>query len=282
MLFDELPIAFPWYSKIEHQNRYNENVEPICDYKLITPRDALLPFEFTKPVAGNPTGWNIYEINTGALMATINVLTPVRKVTRAGLDYIYYNGSALSTSGGTLSLPPGYYYSRMAFAGSIYYYSEMFFIPEDAPLVGSAAVPYLKLEWWNLSDIPPIFYNDITGGLPYFVNRVYLDTFITASEPEIEEDGTRDGNDELIPTFQKAIIRYRVTFEAPDFLKKALTIMQMHDQIKLTTKNNIRAGIVRRINVTSALEANGGLSIVDLLFEETIAMVKKGCAQNMV
>lgn len=281
MLFDELPIAFPWYSKIEHQDRYNENVEKICSYKLITPYDALLPFEFNKPIAAAPTAWHIYEANTGALVATISVLTPIRKATRAGKDYIYYNGGALTTSGGALVLPPGYYYSRLTFAGSVYYYSEMFFVPTNANAVGASNVDFLKLEWWNMSDIAPIFYNDIST-VPYFINRVYLDTFITASEPEVVEDGTRDGNDELITTFSKAVIRYRVTFEAPDFLKKALAIMQMHDVVQMTTKNGIRSGTLTRANVVTTLEANGALSIIDLVFEETIAMVKKGCAQNMV
>lgn len=288
MLFPELPVVFPWYPKIEQQNRYNENVEPVCDYKLVTPRNALLPFQFTKIAAGlMPSAWEIYDINSNNPVADITNsigLLSVRKL--EAKEYFYYDGSGLIQTGGTaLSLPPGYFYSRMVFTTGEMYYSEMFHVPLDGAfnIADDDKIPFIKLEWWNDSDLRPIFYNHVEPGQPkpVFRNVLYLDSFITASEPEIVEDGTRDGDDELIPTFQKAVIFYRITAAVPDFLKKALILMQMHDHVLITTKLGVRSGEVRKTVVSSALEASGALSIVDIQFQQDVAMVKKGCADNM-
>jgi hypothetical protein len=116
--------------------------------------------------------------------------------------------------------------------------------------------------------------------VPYFRNVAYLDTFITASEPEIVEDGERDGHDELIITFQKAIIKYRITLPVAEYLKKAMSLLNMHDHVILTTHRSIRSGELEKLTFSSVLEANGAFSIVDLLFQETI-LVKKGCGENM-
>lgn len=290
MLFTELPIAFPWYPKIEQQNRYNENVEPVCDYKLVTPRDAMLPFQFVKPVAGiMPNLWEIFEINTNNQVANITTSVPflnVRKI--EGKEYFYYDGRTLKAAfGADLSLAPGYYYSRMAFPNGEMFFSEMFYVPavDDGAfnIADDDNIPFIRLEWWNDGDLRPIFYRHIEPGQtkPVFRNVAYIDTFITASEPEITEDGTRDGEDELIPTFQKVVVPYRITIVVPDFFKKALMVMQIHDHMVLATKFGVRSGEIRKVVISSALEAAGGLSVVDILFQQDVATVKKGCADNM-
>jgi hypothetical protein len=177
----------------------------------------------------------------------------------------------------------GYYYSKITWPDGGVKYSEMFHVPEDGIFSINADnnIPFIKLEWWNEADIRPVFFNDKrSDGKPYFRNIAYLDTFITASEPEIIEDGNRDGNDELIATFQKALIKYRVTVMVPDFLKKAMAIMQLHDHVVITTKNGLRSGEITKLAVTSALEASGALSVVDIIFQEII-LLKKGCGENM-
>ena len=164
------------------------------------------------------------------------------------------------------------------------YYSEMFFIPENFFYIGAAAsADFLKLSWYNNSDIRPIFYNNLDGsGIAKFKNTLYLDTFIHASEPEVTEDGTRDGNDELIITFQKVVIPYRITLIVPDFIKKALCVMPLHGIINIRTKKGIRDGNLEEVKINSALEASGALSVVDILFKSEVALVRKGCADNMV
>lgn len=285
MLFNELPIAFPWYEKLEQQNRYRENVEPVCDYKLVNPRDALLPFQFVKDSAGlMPNLWEVFEVNTQAKAADISASVPFLRVRLVeGREYFTYDGRALTTgSGGNMNLAPGWYYSRLSWPDGVLRFSEMFYVPEVGfNIADDDDIPFIKLEWYNDNDLRPIMYNDKqSSGKPYFRNVAYLDTFITASEPEIVEDGTRDGNDELIPTFQKAVITYRMTAPVPDFLKKSLVLLPMHDHVLLTTKNGVRTGEIQKSNVNSALEASGALSIVDVLFSETI-LLKKGCGENM-
>lgn len=46
LLYNELPTVFPWYDKIGKQQRYRENAAKMCDYRLLNPRDRLLPFQF--------------------------------------------------------------------------------------------------------------------------------------------------------------------------------------------------------------------------------------------
>src|SRR4051812_24244710 len=134
MLFPELPIVFPWYPKIEQQNRYNENVEPVCDYKLISPKNALLPFQFTKSLAGiKPDVWEIYDINSNNPVANITDSIPLLQVRRLeSKEYFYYDGQKLMAAFDlALSLGPGYYYSRLVFPGGDMYFSEMFYVPNS-------------------------------------------------------------------------------------------------------------------------------------------------------
>lgn len=281
MIFNELPIAFPWYDKTEQQNRYGENVDKVCDYQLITPRNALLPFQFTNEDLGKTvTAWEVFEINS---LVRVALLTPniasIRTATRNGKDYFTYQGTALSA----LSLSAGYYISIVTFNDGTQKFSEMFFVPDNGFNVqDDDKINYMRLQWWNDADLKPLFYNDpAPGGKPYFTNVLYLDTFITASEPVITEDGTRDGQDEMIATFKKVVIPYRITVLVPDFLKKALTLIALHDHFLITTKQGIRSGEVEKAAINSTLEAAGALSTVDIIFQETI-MVKKGCGENMV
>lgn len=282
MIYKELPISFPWYDNLQQQNRYNENVEPVCDYKLITPRDALLPFQFYKTdVSGAlPTEWKVFNINTNMEVADLAAEIPtLHRIVLEGREYFTHFGGALAE----LNLPTGYYYSRMFWADGAFFYSEMFYVPEKSFLLADDQnVDYLKLTWYNMNDLNPIYYHNYgMDGLPKFKQVVYLDTFITASEPSILEDGERDGTDELVPTFQKGIISYRITDLMPDFLKKALVLSQMHDFVGLTTKKGVRTGQLDTLKVNSTLDAFGALSTVDIIFHEAI-LLKKGCGVNMV
>ncbi len=287
MIFNELPIAFPWYEKIELQDRYRDNVATVCDFKLVTPRDALLPFELVKNMAGiMPNLWEVFEANSQLKVADISASIQFLRIRLIeGKEYFYYDGRQLTTgAAGILNLPAGFYYSRLSWPDGTLRFSEMFFIPENDlvfDLAGDFNANYLKLEWWNDADLRPVFFNDKQpNGKPYFRNIVYLDTFITASEPEIIEDGERDGNDEVVATFQKAIIKYRITAPVPDYLKKALSLLNMHDHAVLTTHKSARTGEISKPAVSSILDANGGISIVDILFRETI-LTKNVCGQNM-
>lgn len=287
MIYNELPTVFPWYEKVEQQDRFRENVEKACDYKLITPRDALLPFQFVRDSGGiMPNLWEIFEANSQVKVADITAsLSFLRVRLIEGNEYYTGDGRQLTTGGsGILNLPPGFYYSRLSWPDGTLRYSEMFFVPDtdkNFQIANDATAEFLKLEWWNDNDIRPLFYNDKqTSGRPFFRNVLYLDSFVTASEPEIVEDGEKDGNDEVIPTFQKAIIKYRITSAVSDYVKKAMSLLNMHDHAILTTHRSVRTGEMDKINITTTFEANGAISIVDLVWQETL-LLKKGCGENM-
>ncbi len=278
-VFTELPTAFPWYRNILNQFRYRDKP---AEYRFISPRNALLPFEFWRAGAAVAT-WTIHTPD-GANVATINTLTLIRSQTREGRKYFYYGGEALGTTAGNLNLAPGFYYSRISFLpGTDIFYSEMFCVPACSFEVGQTAeMEFLKLEWWNSSDMRPIFYNDLKeDGTPYFKNVVYLDSIIHASEPEIITEGKKDGTDEVVPTFRKAILRYRITELVPDYLKVALVLMQMHDNIIITLPKGLRSGPLKKVVTASATEPGGALSTIDLLIQEDLIIIQKGCGDNM-
>lgn len=274
LIFEELPTAFPWYDKLEKQTRYKDHGDGVCDYKLIAPKNSLLPFQFRKISTKKiPVVWKIFEINTNIEVAEITAfLSQLKYKTLGDYDYFYYDGSTL----GALDLGFGFYYSRLELSDGSFLYSEMFTVPE-IPFSNSAATKYLKLVWYNSADLDPFYFNDQTGGIPYFQNVVYLDSFVNASEPQITEDGTKDGNDEVIPTFQKASIQYQITAMVPDYLKVALVLMQLHDKIILTEPGGIREGEIKKVSTNSSVESGGFLSVVDILFFQDLLIINRGC-----
>lgn len=274
MLFNELPTAFPWFDRIEKQTRYKQHAD-VCDFRLITPRNTMLPFEFRRAtIKKKPLTWKIYEVNTNTMV--VDLATQITKVhyrTIGAYDYFTFNGETLG-----LNLPYGFYYSKITFGTGIdSYYSEVFCIPEDDFLDTAVNIKYLKLTWWNSKDMDPFFYSDIVSGAPFFKNVIYLNSFIHASEPEIVEEGTRDGNDEVIPTFQKMSVSYKVSDVVPDFLKNALVAIQLHDNIFLTDSGGFRSGQIKNVTSSTSLEANGIFSTVEISFRQDLVIINKNC-----
>lgn len=285
-IFRELPVSFPWYNTSAKQNRFRENFENLDDYGLISPADALLPFQAWVPIpSGGPLNWTIRNLD-GTVAATLDAtsIALIRSNIREGRKYYYYAGEPLFTSpgGAPLVLSPGFYYGRLSFVGGGFIESEIFRVPECWFLTTTpGSCEFLKFEWWNDTDLRPIYYNDLDlTGKPYFRNVVYLDTFAHSSEPLIEEETINDGAGEAIPTFQKASLRWRITDLVPDFLKRALVLMQMHDHIIFTERRVLRTGEVDKIATNSTPQLGGAYSTVDILFTETL-IIKKGCGDNM-
>lgn len=276
MIFNELPIAFPWYEEQALQTRFKSNFQGLAPWGLISPKNSMLPFELRNSEGLPPTLWKIRNIET---LAEINItaqISLIRQAAVAGVEYFYFAGEIIPG----LDLPTGYYESFLGWGG-VFNYSEIFYVPACNFSIGGTTPEFLKLEWYNDTDIAPIFYNDLDGGgIPFFRNVVYLDTFIHASEPKIEEEGERDGNDEIVITFSKAFIPYRITDMVPDYLKKAMVLMQMHDHVFLTPQKSTRAGEIRRISMDSTLEEGGAFSIINIVLEEEL-LIKKGCGNNM-
>jgi len=286
MIYNSTPGAFPWYEKKEQQNRYRENCEADCDMALISPKNALLPWQWYRPRTPRPIlGWIIENVTTGATFDLApSIATKIKARTMEGNDYFYYDGSALTVKPATgpnvpLNLPTGFYQSVLLFGGvGNNRTSEMFFIPpNDAFNVEDININYLKLTWSNPCNILPFYYED-----QVFKNVVYLDTMITASEPELSQDATKDGDDNDIPTFQKTVIPYYINLFVPDFLKVALFVIQMHKNVTLVSKNGINTANLKYIKVDSQVDVPGCKSTVKITFQQDIAIILGSCCDNLV
>lgn len=285
MLYPELPNAFPWYDQLKKQNRYRENTAGMVEYGLLNPSDSLLPFQFYIIGGGGVVSWEIYH-ESGALVATISggSFSFIRIANREGRKYYSYAGQVLTVAGGGfLNLAPGFYYSKIVMSHFGVVYSEIFQVPGCQFTAATMADnPFLRIEWYNDTDLKPIFYNDYVSTTPYFKNTVYLDSFIHVSEPAITEDAEKDGEDEPVATFQKAVVSYKIADLVPDFLKVALGLLQMHDHVIITTAKSIRTGEVKRISMTATPTDGGAFSNIELTWREEIAAIKKGANDNMV
>lgn len=276
MLFNELPLGLPFYENVKNQNQYRENCQGKCPFRIISPNDRIIPFQFRKQTNGLDyvTEWWLYHSYGGeAINLSSNIEDKIKTYIIDGYDYIVYEGGGLDFTPGTaLDIPSGEYYMVIKTLSG-WYYSECFYVPierfnEDDP----ESFPYMCLEWWDSSDFDKIYYTD------GFKNRIYLDTFITGSEPEIIEDGENDGDDNFIPTFQKLVIGYNFTISpAPDFLKNALNAMCIHDNVIIYTKGYERIGNIKEIKVTSEIEQGGCSSTLIVDFVQPIYYKKGAC-----
>lgn len=280
MIFNNLPIAFPWYDSLNKQARFTADKEGFNSISLIAPNDAILPFQLYRPTSGQlPVYWAIYNM-AGALVVDLMPFLPNLNVkTINGNDYFWYVAdSAMNLDpGGSSTLAPGCYYMRMGFPDGLGLFSETFKVPEDqfSAFTGSTC-NYLKIEWSNDGDIYPIYYTD------GFVNVCYLDSRVTSSEPEIDEETQKDGNNIDVPIFQRAAIKYRITAFVGDFLKIALSTLSMHDSVILTTPNALETGEIEQPVFSSQVEDGGFISQVDIVFEQDLLMTSTLCPQQMI
>lgn len=285
-IFSELPISFPWYQRKEHQNRYKANVAGRPDlpggYKpidLICPYDAVLPFEFY--ISGRvaetilPTFWAIYRVEDDVQVQVI----PLNQLLSTYLPnvnrkYFYHAGNQQN-----IHLGNGEYYSRIDFTNGFQQFSEVFHVCNFS--VNQLDCPFLKLQWWNDSDINPIFYNDFDNGRPRFTNVVYLDTFIHEYEVETIQETFNEEHGKPIASSSLANLKYRIAILVPSYLKKALVLTQIHDWVFLTTSGiEHRTGEIENIATSSEALLNGAFHNFEIVFEDEF-LFQKSCGENM-
>ncbi|HJV19278.1 MAG TPA: hypothetical protein VJ552_05310 [Sediminibacterium sp.] len=270
MIITELPLSFPIYSSQQLQNRYRENCSGI-PYKLISPTDAILPFQmyFAGTIIKPISEWKIYS-ETGSMIKDISssISTHLRTEIRGDKQFTWYNGTKIAD----LSLGCGFYEMRIAFTGITgYYYSEIFYV---AGFERSQASSYLKLTYRNEDNIGPIQYEDTkitVSGVDYdFQNIIYLDSFITHTDPLLEIETEKDGfNNELV-TFSKFNNRLLTEVVVPDYLKTALLMVQLHKSVVLELKNSSRILAISRVMVKTQqmTETAECTSLTQLTFED--------------
>lgn len=275
-IFKELPIVFPFYHDERHLNSRIKNFDQNCIYKLISPKNALLPFQIRLEAGGAaPIAWQISTICGQSIIDITNNLSEVKTYEFDDFLQAVYFGTPLNFEHGSISQPldlqPGFYFTKFIFPDGSYLISEVFFIPENRFNVGEKST-YFKIDFWNESDVLPIIYRDSWRQI------VYLETYIHAALPEIDEAVKKDGFGSEIPTFQRMSLRYKFSEVVPDFLKVALVSLQMQDHVFIETGNE-RSGDIKRVLVSVDPDENTGLNIVDITFEDDI-LIKTACKND--
>ena len=266
-IFKEMPIVFPFYDNEKHFSIRSEHREGNCVYKLISPKNALLPFQINLPVnKPAPIAWQIKSICGANVIDITNKLNEVKIYLFDGKKQAVYFGNSLG-----INLECGFYYSKFLFADGSYYVSEWFYVPSDSFGVGEQC-NYFKIEFWQDKDVLPLIYRD------NWKQTLYLKTFIHAAVPEVEEETKKDGFNNEIAVFQKMTLKYKFLDIVPDFLKIAIVSLQIQDNV-LIVSDNQRSGIISRVSVNAENDENIGMSVVDVTFEDDV-LTKTACNNN--
>lgn len=295
MITNELPLGFPIYDKREKQNRYRANCYG-SDRGLLSPTDVLLPFQFRVTPGSAPTiaSWVLNNVNTGAV---INLTAQAALITiqaHAGGYNIYYNGDALASA-----LSCGIYEMVITLSTGEIVYSELFNVTGYT----SGNMPFMRISWANYCAVNNIFYAAGTGAIiqtelgddilteddnPFlieddaagsvaFANVVYLDSFLSHSDPELVEVVEKDGLGGENVVFSKMINRMKFSEVVPDFLKTAFMAIPLHKVIKVLTKSGTHDITVSRFKITSNAEASGCFSFVDITLEMDAVLYQDAC-----
>lgn len=137
MINTNLFTVFPIYDSLYKQNQYkivdnNAYLSDVCTFKLYTPKERLLPFQFRRtPSVATLT--HIYLVcHNGTNSTDILPDIPAGQIeysTAGGWDYITYYGSEDLTE----DLPCGDFYLEIH-DGTYIWYSEVFHVSEDVIL----------------------------------------------------------------------------------------------------------------------------------------------------
>lgn len=258
--------VLPWYSSLDQQDARKWWVYDKV-YPLFTPAGYLLPFQILIPHTADALSvqyFRIYKSN-GSLVGDFrtNVLNNgLRKIPfeLLGYDVILFPGNTRAFS----SFANGQYYVE-ANINSLVFYSEIFTVVNDIS-------PYLKIEWWDLSD----FVMD-AGRIVYkysgnqFKNILYLMSDVAKPEYSFEEEGEeRDGY--FYPSKMISRKNYGFKFLASEYLLDVMRFIRMSDYIKITNNGSVYS--VDTFLITPDWEGNGDIASVNAEFS-TATVAKK-------
>ena len=274
-LFNELPTILPFYTNLRNQNRFKENTKKNCDFNLFSPSNALLPFMLQLPKnSPKPTSFKLISLN-GQETDLSNNISKLKAIDFDDFAYCYYNGQVLDFKFESIEQElnlTGIFFVEIKI-NNIKYFSEVFLMYEEIKQ-NDFGSNFVKLEFWDETDIEPIRYrND-------FKQVIYLDTFIHTSEAEIEEEMETDGLGNKIPTFTKLTIKQKIEVLVPDFVKNALMTLPMHNEIFVSEQGK-REGKIDRVKVIPSADETGAFSTVAIVFETDI-LTKTQCEDNKI
>lgn len=272
-IYNNLPIAFPWYQDLKDQNINKENSNGEILYKLITPATQMLPFQIEMPIdQTKPTKWEIYEANDGVGVLAYDLspsMNLVKVYKYSDRHVAVYSGASLKAryKGSVINLNMycGYFYSKITFADGSYYVSEIFYVEQNTDYC-------MRVLFWCNNDLKPISYRD------GWKQTIYLPTFVHTAAPEVEEETIKDGNNGEIPVWQKMLLKYKFLDTVPDFMKIALVSLQVHQFVYLWISET-RQGYVDRVFVSETPDDTGAMSDVEVTFEDDV-MIRTRCPKD--
>lgn len=123
----EVKTALRIYSSEARKNRYRSECEEAwaaCPYKLLTPQDSLLPFQFYRPTTSAAIdSWTVYDTDGNEVLDFDSDTIALLIVKRfSGFDAVTYDGDALGEI-----LDAGMYYFTIV-TGGVTYWSEDFYV----------------------------------------------------------------------------------------------------------------------------------------------------------
>jgi hypothetical protein len=294
MITTELKLPFPFYASRKRQHRFRKNCKGEFPSGLITPNDALLPFQIRIETDEAPvidsievfscdalltdevltdefdvplTDENDVPLTTGDFVGTpsfnLNTDIGLLEIVAHNSGYnIIYQGFALSAE-----LPCGLFEVKISFADGSSYWSELFRVVG----FGSGSLPFTSLSWKNTKDLQKIKYE--TG----FENKIYLDTFVSHSEPVIQEDVEKDGIETEIVIFVRQFDRFIFSEVVPDFLKTAIVASAVCREVVFLDPNSGVSIKATRIRTTSAPEGNQCFSFIEVQVEVENELFRTSC-----
>jgi hypothetical protein len=332
MIINELKLPFPIYTRRLRQNRFRENCAGMLNHRLITPNNALLPFQFRVDggdVIPDVVSWKLnrvcpqfvttvvngeystefeddeFPVFVGSTMTEIPstlvitydtlkdelgadmvdelgvpILTGevditgetynltgligdhIRKYTHNGGFNYAYNGTVFP-----FALECGYYEMFIKLSNGLSYWSEVFQIVEFP----AGSMPYLKIGWGNAQDLEKIVFRD------GFEGRIFLNSFIAHSEPQITEEVEPDGLGVEQVVSVVSTDRYLVSEVLPDYLKTALAAAPVCRNIYIEDPKTMVEFQATRMRTTSQVEADGCNSFIEMQFEVDNEVFRTAC-----
>lgn len=134
----------------------------------------------------------------------------------------------------------------------------------------------IKLKYWSDCSLGPIYY----GTDQYFV--IYIDGGVIEPFYDESEEGTENGDGDLIYTFRRQIKRYKlVTQELPSHIIDALYRMRMNDYILMTWADGDKDYIYNVSIEHNWYEESKTLAIATITFDLDERCSKSACCTEV-
>lgn len=259
-------------------------------YKLITPKDRLLPFVFRYPSVFStalPVSWTIYETYSNVQITTVPLSGNINVYKLDDYQYVMYKGATLG-----LNLDSGFYYSVVALSDGKAFTSEEFWVDCDSegtvfngdynsdfnedfgPPDSMGGLPkYNKLQWWHSCDIGNMIYQ--TG----FENVLYFETDTEPDDPIITQEGQNDGIGDFVTSFIKYVEVLKLSEYVPHYVLNALMALPVHSNVLLTARDSLYVTNINRSTVTFKYE-DACFATVELKLQQKTKYYTSQCCDN--